>query len=66
MKIILFAKSSSKREVYSDISLHHETKKISNEQSNLIPKATREKNKQNPKLVEEFISLREENKWSRH
>lgn len=43
LKTILFAKSSSKREVYSDISLHHETRKISNEQSNLIPKATRER-----------------------
>ena len=38
-------KSSSKREVYSNTSLPHETRKISNKQKskhNLVPKATRE------------------------
>ena len=37
------SKSSSKREVYSDISLPQETRKISNKQPNLMPKATRER-----------------------
>ena len=46
------SKSSSKREFYSNTSLPQETRKITNKQSNLTPKGTREKNKQNPKLVE--------------
>ena len=47
------SKSNSKRDVYSDTILPQETrKKISNKQPNLTPKGTREKNKQNPKLVE--------------
>ena len=37
------SKSSSKREVYSNISLPKETRKISNKQSNLTPKGTRER-----------------------
>ena len=37
------SKSSSKREVYSDKSLHQETRKISNKQSNLTPKETRKR-----------------------
>ena len=37
------SKSCSKREVYSNTSLPQETRKISNEQPNLIPKATRER-----------------------
>ena len=37
------AKSSSKREVYSYRSLPQETRKISNKQSNLTPKGTRER-----------------------
>ena len=37
------AKSSSKREVYSNTSLPKETRKISNKQSNLTPKGTRER-----------------------
>ena len=46
-------KSSSKREVYRNTILPQETRKISNKQSNLTPKTTREeKNKQNLKLVE--------------
>ena len=36
-------KSSSKMEVYSDTSLLQETRKISNKQLNLTPKATRER-----------------------
>ena len=46
-------KSSSKREVYSNSVSPQETRKISNKQSNLTPKATIEKkNKENPKSVE--------------
>ena len=37
------SKSSSKREVYSDANLPQETRKISNKQPNLTPKATRER-----------------------
>ena len=43
---------SSKREVNSNTILPQETRKISNKQPNLTPKATREReNKHNPKLV---------------
>ena len=37
------SKSSSKREIYSNTSLPQETRKISNEQPNFIPKATKER-----------------------
>ena len=37
------SKSSSKREVYSNTSIPQETRKISNKQSNLTPKGTRER-----------------------
>ena len=37
------SKSSSKREVYRSTSLSQETRKISSKQSNLTPKATRER-----------------------
>ena len=50
------SKSSSKREVYSNMSLPQETRKISNKQPNLTPKTTRKRKKkkknQNSKLVE--------------
>ena len=36
------SKSSSKKEVYSNIILPQETRKIPNKQPNLTPKATRE------------------------
>ena len=36
------SKSSSKREVYSNTMLPQETRKISNKQPNLTPRATRE------------------------
>ena len=36
------SKNSSKREVYSNTVLHQETRKISNKQPKLTPKATRE------------------------
>ena len=37
-----YSKSSSKKEVYSNTILPQETRKISNKQPNLTPKATRE------------------------
>ena len=47
------AAESFKREAYSDSSLPQETRKISNKWSKLTSKGTiKEKNKQNPKLVE--------------
>ena len=46
------SKSGSKREVYNNTILPQEIRKISNKQSNFTPKGTREKNKQNAKLVE--------------
>ena len=46
-------RSSSKREVYSYTSQPQETRKISNKQSNLTPKAIRERKTKNPtKLAE--------------
>lgn len=56
-------KNSSKKAVYSGTSLPQETRKISNKQSNLAPKWTRErKKKKNRKLVarEEIIKSRAE------
>ena len=47
-----YSKSSSKREVYSNSISPQETRKISNKQSNLTPKATRERRTKTPKLVE--------------
>ena len=41
-------KSSSKREVYSNRSLPQETRKFSNKQPNLTPKATRERRTKKP------------------
>lgn len=54
-------KNSSKKAVYSSTSLPQETRKISNKQSNLAPKWTRER-KKNRKLVakEEIIKSRAE------
>ena len=47
------SKSSSKREVYSNTILPQETRKISNKQPNLTPKAVRERRtKKPPKLAE--------------
>ena len=42
-KSVGHSKSISKRKVYSDISLPRETRKISNKQSDLIPKGTRKR-----------------------
>ena len=47
------SKNDSKREVYSNTILPQETRKISNKNPNLIPKAIRERRtKKNPKLAE--------------
>ena len=55
------SKSSSKREVYSNTSLPQETRKISNKQPKLTPKAIRERRtKKPPKSVEEIIKIRSE------
>ena len=45
-------KNISKREVYSNTILPQETRKISNKQPKLTPKAIREKNKKTPKVAE--------------
>ena len=51
-KTIRDSKSSSKREVYGNISLSQEIRKISNKQSKLTSKGTRERRtKRNSKLV---------------
>ena len=54
------SKSSSKREVYSNTILPQETRKISNKQPNLTPKAIRERRTKNPKLSrrKEIIKMR--------
>ena len=46
------SKSSSKREVYSNIILPQETGKTSNRQPNFTPKATGKKEQNTPKSVE--------------
>ena len=45
------SKSSSKREVYGNISLPQEMRKMSNKQPKFIPKTTRKRPK-HPKLLE--------------
>ena len=47
-----FSKSSAKREVHQNASLPQETRKTSNKQPNLTPKATRKRTKTPPKLVD--------------
>ena len=56
------SKSSSKREVYSNTSLPQETRKISNKQSNLTNKGTRERRTKPPKVSrgKEIIKIRAE------
>ena len=55
------SKSSSKRVVYSYISLPQETRKIPNKQSNLIPKGTRERtNKTQSSRRKEITKIRAE------
>ena len=51
-KSVGYSKSSSKREVYRDTCLPEETRNLSNNQPNLIPKGTRDRRiKQKLKLV---------------
>ena len=54
------SKSSSKREVYGDIGLHQEIRKISNKQYNLIPKGTRKEEPSKPKSSrkKEIVKIR--------
>ena len=55
------SKSSSKKEVYRNTILPQETRKISNKQPNLTPKAIRERRtKKNPKVSKrkEIIKIR--------
>ena len=56
------SKSSSKREVYSNTILPQETRKISDKQTNLKPKAIREKRTKKPKVSrrKEIIKIRSE------
>ena len=55
------SKSSSKREAYVNKILPQRTIKISNKQLNFIPKANRERKKQNSKLVEGNKNQRKKN-----
>ena len=56
-----FSKSSDKRKVHSNISLHQETRETSNKQPNFTPKATRKRTK-NPKVSrkKEIIKIKTE------
>ena len=56
------SKSSSRREVYSNRSLHQETGNISNKQPNLAPKAIREREQKYPKASrrKEILKIRSE------
>ena len=56
------SKSSSKREVYSNIILPQETRKISNKQPNLTPKTIRKRRTKNPKVSrrKEIIKIKSE------
>ena len=56
------SKRSSEREVYSYTSLPQETRKISNKQSNLTPKGTRERRTNKPKVSrrKEIIKIKAE------
>ena len=51
-KPVGFSKSISKKRISSKASLPEEIRKISNKQPNFKFKVQREKNKQNPKLIE--------------
>ena len=62
------SKSSSKREVYSNIILPQETRNISNEQPNLTPKTIREKWAKKPQSYQKERNDKEQirNKWKRN
>lgn len=53
LKSMKHSKNSLKREIYSTTGLHKTTRKISNEQPNLISKILEKNSKQNSKWVEE-------------
>ena len=55
-------KSSSKREVYSNTILPHETRKTSNRQPNFTPKTIEKRRTKNPKISrrKEIIKIRAE------
>ena len=57
---MLCSKSSSKREVYSDINLPQETRKISNKQPNLPPKGLEEQTKPKVNRMKAKIKIRKE------
>ena len=63
-----FSKSSSKREVYSSTILPQETRKISNKQPNITPKAIREKRTKNPQDWQMERNHKDQiiNKWKRN
>ena len=64
-----FSKSSAKREVHQNASLPQETRKTSNKQPYLTPKATRKRTKKTPKVGrrKEIIKIRAKiNKWERN
>ena len=48
------SKSRSKRKIYRDTSLPHETRKILNKQQNFTPKATRERKEKKKKKKKKF------------
>ena len=52
------SKSSFKTEIYGNRILPQETRKISNKQLNLTPKATRERTKPKISIREEIIEVR--------
>ena len=61
------SKISSKREVYSNTILPQETRKISNKQPNLTPKAIRERRTKKSRLAEERNHKDQiRNKWKRN
>ena len=62
------SKSRFKREVYSKTSLPQETRKISNTQSNLTPKGTREKGTNTTQNLQKERNHKDQsiNKWNRN
>ena len=67
-KLMGCSKSSSKMEVYSNTILPQETRKISNKQPKLIPKAIRERRTKKPQSYqkERNHKFQIRNKWKRN
>ena len=61
------SKSSSKREVYSNINLPQETRKTLNRQPNFTPKTTGKRKTKNPKIIrrKEILNIQAD-KWKRN